>query len=270
MIGRSLGELRLRRRYGVYVLAAHRRNQNIGRKLDDLVVAVGDTLLLEGSAEDIARLAEDQELVDVAHPKVRPYRRRQAPVAMGVLALVVVLAAFDVAPILVLSFIGVVVILVLKCIDADEAFEFVEGRLLALIFGMLAVGQALEDSGAVTLIVDLATPLLRDLPGWAVLAAVYILGLTLTEFLSNNAVAVIYTPIAIALAQSLGYDPRPFAVAVMFSASVAFATPIGYQTHMMVYGPGGYRFTDYVKIGIPLDLLTAFVAILLIPLVWPL
>jgi di/tricarboxylate transporter len=270
MIGRSLGELRLRRRYGVYVLAAHRRNQNIGRRLDDLVVAVGDTLLLEGSAEDITRLAEDQEMVDITHPKVRPYRRKQAPIAFGVLAGVVILSALDVAPILVLSFIGVAIILVLRCIDADEAFEFVEGRLLALIFGMLAVGEALDQSGAVTLIVGTVAPLLAGLPGWAVIAAVYLLGLVLTEFLSNNAVAVIFTPVAIELGRQLGYDPRAFAVAVMFSASVAFATPIGYQTHMMVYGPGGYRFSDYVRIGVPLDLLTAAVACLLIPVFWPL
>lgn len=270
MIGRSLGELRLRRRYGVYVLAAHRQNQNIGRKLDDLVVAVGDTLLLEGTAEDIARLAEDQDLVDVAHPKARPYRRRQAPIAMGVLVGVVLLSALDVAPIMVLSFIGVVIILILRCIDADEAFEFVEGRLLAMIFGMLAVGEALDQSGAVELIVKSAAPYLADLPPWATIAAVYVLGLVLTEFLSNNAVAVILTPIAIELGRSLGYDPRPFAVAVMFSASVAFATPIGYQTHMMVYGPGGYKFSDYVRIGVPLDIVTAIVAIILIPVLWPL
>ncbi len=270
MIGRSLGELRLRRRYGVYVLAAHRRNQNIGRKLDDLVVAVGDTLLLEGSAEDIARLAEDQELVDITHPTVRAYRRAHAPIAMGVLAGVVILSALDIAPILVLSFIGVAIILVLRCIDADEAFEFVEGRLLAMIFGMLAVGEALDQSGAVTLIVTTVEPALSNLPGWAVIGAVYLIGLVLTEFLSNNAVAVIFTPIAIELGRQLGYDPRPFAVAVMFSASVAFATPIGYQTHMMVYGPGGYKFSDYVRIGIPLDIVTALVAILLIPVLWPL
>jgi di/tricarboxylate transporter len=270
MIGRSLGELRLRRRYGVYVLAAHRRNQNIGRKLDDLVVAVGDTLLLEGSPEDIARLAEDQELVDITQPKARPYRRKQAPVAMAVLAGVVILAALDVAPILALSFIGVAIIFVTRCIDGDEAFDFIEARLLAMIFGMLAVGEALDHTGAVDLIVRTVAPGLDGLPPWAVIAAVYVLGLVLTEFLSNNAVAVILTPIAIELARTLGHDPRPFAVAVMFSASVAFATPIGYQTHMMVYGPGGYRFTDFVRVGVPLDIVTALTAIALIPLLWPL
>lgn len=270
MIGRSLGELRLRRRYGVYVLAAHRRNQNIGRQLDDLVVRVGDTLLLEGSPEDIRRLAEDQDLVDIAHPKVRPFRRGQAPIAVAVLALVAILSGFDIAPIQVLAFIGAAVILVSRCIDADEAFEFIEGRLLALIFAMLAVGKGLESSGAVQMIVKGVGPLLETLPPWGALALVYVLGLVLTEFLSNNAVAVIFTPIAIEIARHLGLDPRPFAVAVMFSASVAFATPIGYQTNTMVFGPGGYRFSDYLRLGVPLDIVTAIVAILVIPLIWPL
>ncbi len=270
MIGRSLGELRLRRRYGVYVLAAHRRNQNIGRQLDDLVVRVGDTLLLEGSAEDIRRLAEDQDLVDISHPKVRPFRRGQAPIAVAVLAFVAILSGFDVAPIQVLAFIGAAVILVSRCIDADEAFEFIEGRLLALIFAMLAVGKGLESSGAIQMIVSGVGPVFEMLPPWGALALVYVMGLVMTEFLSNNAVAVIFTTIAIEIARHLGLDPRPFAVAVMFSASVAFATPIGYQTNTMVFGPGGYRFSDYLRLGVPLDIVTAVVAILVIPLIWPL
>lgn len=270
MIGRSLGELRLRRRYGVYVLAAHRRNQNIGRQLDDLVVVVGDTLLLEGAPEDIGRLASDMDLVDVNRPTVRAFRRSHMPLAAGALLTVVVLSAFNVAPIMLLAMIAVAALLLFKSIDADEAFSFVDGRLLAMIFSMLIVGEALDESGAVKLIVDAVAPYLMGLHPIAALFAVYFLGLTLTEFLSNNAVAVIYTPIAIHLAITLGLDPRPFAVAVMFSASVAFATPIGYQTHMMVYGPGGYRFSDFLRLGIPMDIVTGIVACLTIPLIWPL
>jgi di/tricarboxylate transporter len=111
---------------------------------------------------------------------------------------------------------------------------------------------------------------MEGLPPFLMILAVYLLGVLLTEFLSNNAVAVIYTPIAIELAQSLGVDPRPFVVAVMFSATLAFATPVGYQTNMMVYGPGGYRFTDFTRIGVPLNILLALVASLAIPLIWPL
>lgn len=270
LIGRTLGELRLRRRYGVYVLAVHRRNQNIGRQLDDLIVQVGDTLLLEGAAEDIARLATDVDLVNVSKPTVKPYRRSHMPLAILALLAVVTLSALDVAPILVLAMLAATLLMVTRSVDPDEALHAIDGRLLAMIFGMLAVGEGLDNSGAVKLIVDAVAPLLQGLPPIAALAAVYFLGLVLTEFLSNNAVAVIFTPIAMQLAVSLGLDPRPFAVAVMFSASVAFATPIGYQTHMMVYGPGGYKFSDFLRLGLPLDVVTGIAAVLTIPLVWPL
>lgn len=270
MIGRRLGDLRLRRRYGVYPVAAHRRNQNIGRQLDDLEIRVGDTLLLEGAPEDIARLVSDMDLTGVTHPSAKPFRRSHAPIAALALLAVVGLAAFDVAPILVLSFMAAAVILLTRCVDPDEAFDFVEARLLAMIFAMLAIGGALEHTGAVQLVVDAVAPYLQGLSPFWTLFCVYFLGLILTEVLSNNAVAVILTPIAIQLAIQLGHDPRPFVVAVMFSASVAFATPIGYQTHMMVYGPGGYRFSDFMRVGIPLDIVTGVVACLAIPLFWPL
>ena len=270
MIGRRLGDLRLRRRYGVYVLAAHRRSQNIGRQLDDLEVRVGDTLLLEGAPEDIARLAADMDLVDVSRPSARPFRRTKAPIAVACLLAVVTLASFDVAPIMALAFLASAVVLITRCVDAEEAFSFVDARLMAMIFAMLAVGEALEHTGTVTLVVDFVAPWLRGLPPFATLIAVYFLGLVMTEILSNNAVAVLLTPVAIALAQSLGHDPRAYVVAVMFSATVAFATPIGYQTHLMVYGPGGYKFSDFVKVGVPLDIICGIVACLTIPLFWPL
>ena len=270
MIGRTLGQLRLRRRYGVYPLAVHRRNQNIGRQLDDLVVRVGDTLLLEGAPEDIQRLATEMELVDISRPSARAYRRDKAPIALLALLGIVVLAALGVAPILLLSFLAVVLVLVSRCIDADEAFSFVEGRLLALVFAMLAVGAALESSGAVEMIVRSASPWLMLLPPVLVIWAVYSLTSFLTELVSNNAVAVIVTPIAIGLAQALGFDPRPFVIAVMIAASASFATPIGYQTNTMVYGPGGYRFADFLKVGIPLNLSLGIVVSVLIPLIWPL
>lgn len=270
MIGRTLGEMRLRRRYGVYVIAAHRRSQNIGRQLDELVVQVGDTLLLEGRLEDIKRLADDMDMVDVSHPKQRAYRRGKAPIAIGALLLVVLLSSLDVAPILILSFMAVSLILLTRCIDSDEALEFVDGRLMAMIFAMLAVGEGLDRSGAVNLIVGGVRPFLEGLSPFLLILAVYLIGLIMTEFLSNNAVAVIFTPIAIELAQALGADPRPFVVAVMFSATLAFATPIGYQTNMMVYGPGGYKFTDFTKIGVPLNLITWLLCSALIPLIWPL
>jgi di/tricarboxylate transporter len=270
MIGRSLGNMRLRRRYGVYPLAVHRRSQNIGRQLDDLVVQVGDTLLLEGAMEDIRRLATDMDLVDVTQPSERAYRRSHAPIVIGVLAGVVGLSALGVASIQMLALIGVVIVLLTRCIDADEAFGFIEGRLLALIFGMLIVGAGLEASGAVQLLVDAIAPHLQGLPHWALLLAVYTLAGVLTEVVSNNAVAVIVTPVAIGLAHTMGVDPRPLVIAVMFAASAAFATPIGYQTNTLVYGPGGYRFADFLKVGVPLNVLMAITVCTIVPLIWPL
>ncbi len=270
MIGRTLGALRLRRRYGVYVLAVHRRNQNFGRQLDELEVRVGDTLLLEGAPEDIQRLAADLNVVDVAKPSQRAYRRGHAPLAIASLVGIVGLAAFGVAPILLLAVLAVAVVLVTRCIDADEAFSFVDGRLLALIFSMLAIGAALEASGAVRLIVEAMAPWLAQLPPFLIVWAVYLLTSVLTELVSNNAVAVVVTPIAIGLAGALGIDPRALVVAVMVAASASFATPIGYQTNMLVYGPGGYRFTDFLRVGIPLNLSVGLLASALIPFIWPL
>lgn len=164
LVGRSLGQLRLRRRYGVYPLAVHRRNQNIGRQLDDLVVRVGDTLLLEGAPADIQRLAADVGLVDIAQPSARAYRRKHAPIALLALIAVVGLSAAGVAPILMAAIVAVAVVLLTRCIDAEEAFSFIDGRLLALIFAMLAVGAALDASGAVALIVNAVAPSLMALP----------------------------------------------------------------------------------------------------------
>ena len=270
MVGRSLGSLRLRRRYGVYPLAVHRRNQNIGSQIDDLVVRVGDTLLIEGDPEDIQRFAADMDLVDVSKPSERAYRRGKAPIAIAAMAGIVILAAFNIAPILALAVVAVAVVLLTGCIDAEEAFSFVEGRLLALIFAMLAVGAALDHTGGIALIVGRIAPALVDLPPWVLVWAVYYMTTILTELVSNNAIAVIMAPIAIALGQTMGVDPRPLVVAVMIAASACFATPIGYQTNMLVYGPGGYRFTDFMRIGIPLNLSLGVVVCLTIPLIWPL
>ncbi|QIK40313.1 SLC13 family permease [Pontivivens nitratireducens] len=270
LVGRTLGGLRLRRRYGVYPLAIHRRNQNLGRQMDDVVVRVGDTLLIEGDPEDIQRLARDVDLVNLAQPIERPYRRTHSPVVLAVLFGVVALATFGIAPIHILSLIGVAIVLAARAIDSDEAMDFVDGRLLALIFSMLIIGRGLQDAGSVDLIANTVAPYLGLLPPPLMVWAVILMTSVLTELVSNNAVAVVVTPVAIGLAQALGVDPRPLVVGVMVAASASFATPIGYQTNTLVYGPGGYRFTDFVRIGAPLNLLIGAVSAFIIPLLWPL
>ncbi len=268
LIGRVLGDLRLRRRYGVYPLALHRRDEKMGGVLEETRLQTGDTLLLEGSPEDIHRLAEEQGLAELTLPSERPYRRRRAPWMVAILGLVVLGATFGVMPIAGLAVIGVAVALVTRCIDAEEAFQLVEIRLLALIFAMLGVGRALERTGAVELLVHAAGPWVMDLPPALILWFVFLISSLLTELVTNNAVAAVMTPIAISLAAELGIDPRPFVVAVMFAASCSFATPIGYQTNTLVYAAGGYRFTDYMRLGIPMNLGVGILAALLIPLFW--
>ena len=270
MVGRRLGGMRLRRRYGVYPLAVHRRNQNIGTNIENLVVRVGDTLLLEGAPEDIGRLAQDMNLADITKPTERAYRRRHAPIVIAVLAAIVVLSGLGLSPIAPLAFLGVAVVLLTRCIDADEAFSFIDGRLLALIFAMLSVGAGLEASGAVQMIVTSASPLLMNLSPFFLILSIYVLTLSLTELVTNNAVAVVLTPIVISLGLALGIDPRPLVVTVMLGASAAFATPIGYQTNTLVYGPGGYKFTDFIRVGLPMHFVMAPTAAFFIPMFWPL
>ncbi|HUG61954.1 MAG TPA: SLC13 family permease, partial [Methylomirabilota bacterium] len=249
LVGRMLREERLRRRYGVYPIALHRAGENVERRLEAVRLQVGDTLLMEGSPEDLARLAEDAGLVNLSEPAERAVRSDKAPLALLALAAVVLLNALDVMPIAGLAWIGVAFVLVTRCIDSDEAFAAVDWRIVILIYTMLTVGSALETSGAVQLIVGAAEPLLVGLPPIVLLAVIYALASLLTEIVTNNAVAVVVTPVVIGLALQLGLDPRPFVVVVMFAASASFATPIGYQTNTLVYSAGGYKFMDFVKVG---------------------
>jgi len=270
LVNVRLGERRLRRRYGVYPLAVHRRNDRVGDRIDDVVLKVGDTLLLEGDPADLRRLSDDLNLIDLTKPKGRSFRRDRAPIVLATLAGVVGASALGILPISAAAIIGVAVVLLTKCIDADEAFDQVDGRLLALIFAMLAIGKALQTSGAAALIAGNLAPLLIGVAPWIALWLVYLIASTMTELLSNAAVAVVVTPIAITLAGQMGVDPRPFVVAVMLAASLSFATPIGYQTNTMVYSPGGYKFTDFMRLGVPMNLGMGLIASLLIPFFWPL
>jgi di/tricarboxylate transporter len=269
MLGRRLSDLHLRRRFGVYTLAVHRHNQNIAQNLHSLIITLGDTLLLEGAAEDIKRLAQEFAVVDISQPTVQAFRRRHAPIAFGTILGLVLMAGFGLAPLFVLSLVAAAILLVTRAIDAEEAFAFVQGRLLVLIFSMLAIGAGLGHAGAVALVVKALTPAIAGLSPFLLIWCFYLLTSLLTEVVSNNAVAVIITPLAIALAHDLGVDPRPLVVAVMVAASASFATPIGYQTNTLVYGPGGYRFSDFLRVGVPLNLSIGLLSAWFIPKLWP-
>jgi di/tricarboxylate transporter len=199
----------------------------------------------------------------------RAYRRGRAPIALLALLAVVGLAALNVAPIAIVSLVAVALILILRCIDSEEAWGAIDAQILVLIFAMLIVGVGLQETGAVQLIVDTLAPVLDGLPPILLLAAIYAVTSILTEMVTNSAVAVILTPIAVGLAAQAGIDPRPLVVAVMFGASASFATPIGYQTNTLVYGAGDYRFTDFLKIGVPMNLIVGAASVIAIPLFFP-
>ena len=267
---RMIGRLHWRRRFGVYPMALHRQGEAVDMRLAKMRLAVGDTLLLDGSPDDIARLIEEERLITLSSVTSRAFRRSRAPVAIGTMAAVVVLAALNVAPILTLALVGVAVVFLTKCIDAEEGIGSIDGRLLLLIVSMLTLGSALEQSGALTLIVEGLSPMLGTAHPIVALILVYALTSILTELVTNNAVAVLMAPIAAGVAMQLGLDPRPFVVAVMFGASASFATPIGYQTNTLVFSAGGYRFLDFVRIGLPMNIIIGLVTVLVIPLIWPL
>jgi len=253
--GERIVDLSLGRRYGVRVLGAHRHRHIPGSDLESVKLRPADKLLLEGPPDNFDALTEDADLVSVSRPSGRPYRRGKAPIALLALVAVVVLAALNVADIGILAMLAVAGILVLRCIDSDEAWSSIDGSILVLIFSMLIIGAGLERSGGVNLIVNAVAPTLAELPPLATLVAIYVISSVLTELVTNNAVAVLVAPIAIGLAAQMGIDPRPYLIAVMIGASASFATPIGYQTNTLVYGAGNYRFSDFLKIGIPMNVI---------------
>ncbi|QJD59437.1 SLC13 family permease [Pseudomonas sp. gcc21] len=267
---RPMRDLNLTARYGIHVLAVHRQNENIQENLDDFQLQFGDVMLVEGSPAQIRKFADNGDLISLNTVQERAYRRNKAPIAIAAVLLVMLLAALNIMPIEGLAMIAAVTVVATGCLDTEDAYKAIDWRILALIFGMLSISIAMNKVGLIESLVDQVVALSPLLGPLFMLSFVYLLTSVLTEVISNNAVAVLLTPIAIGVAQQLGADPRPFVVAVMFAASASFATPIGYQTNTFVYSAGGYRFSDFMRIGIPLNLIMWITATLVIPWVWPL
>lgn len=268
-VGKTLREMNFRQRYGVLILAVHRQGENLREHFEDVRLAFGDTLLVQGPAEGIHRLMQERDFLNLTEPKQRAYRPHRAPIAIGAITLVIVFGSFELLPIAAVALIAAIVVVVARCLDVEEAYESVEWNLLFIIFGMLALGHAMETTGAAHLLATGVTGAFGRFGPAATLSVTYFVAMLLTEFIGNNAVAVLLTPITFEIAASLGLDARPFAVAVMFGSSASFATPIGYQTNTYVFGAGGYRFVDFPRVGVPLNLLLWIVASFLIPYFWP-
>lgn len=266
--GQTLKDVDFRSRYKALVLAIQRRGEAIHDKLNSVRLELGDALLIQVPESELARLRTDEGFIvldDVEHPGTR---RRKVPVVLAVTAAVVGLAALGVMPILVSALLGCMALVLTGCIDLEEAYEAIDWKVIFLLGGILPMGIAMERSGAAGLIAQNAIGFVGPLGPVAVLAVFYLMTAILTEAMSNNATAVLLAPIAISTAQQLGIDPRPLLMAVTFAASTGFATPIGYQTNTMIFNLGGYRFTDFLRTGVPLNIIFWIISVISIPVIW--
>ncbi|KGB55815.1 putative sodium/sulfate symporter [Sphingopyxis sp. LC81] len=255
-IDRPLAEIPFLQRQRVRILGVTRFRHLPGPTLSENRIRAADRLLIDADEANIAQLRDNPNLIGLAMASVTAFRRRRAWIAILVMASAVLLSATDVMSIGIAAFIGVAIVLLTRCIDASEAWGSIDGDVLILIFAMLAVGAALEQSGSVALMVGALDPILAGAPQWAVIAIVYFSALLLSELLSNNAVAALMGPLVIGIAEATGVAPQPLLIALMLGASACFATPVGYQTNTLVYAAGDYRFMDFVRIGVPLNILT--------------
>lgn len=237
------------------IIGASRHHHQAGPDLANMKLRAGDRLWISATPENLGQAITDPHLVVSNNPLAKPFLRRRAYLVLFAFVCVVLLAAAGVMPIGQLAFIGVGAMLLLKIIDTAEAWEALDLDLILLICGMLIVGITLQKTGAVTMVVDTITPYLRGLHPLLVIIVVYLLCSVFTELVSNSAVAIIMTPLVILLAQKLGLEPRTLILTVMFGASASFATPIGYQTNTLVYRAGNYQFADFLKVGLPMNIL---------------
>lgn len=267
---RPIRDLDLLARYGIHLIAVHRKNASFSQIGDDFQLQVGDVLLVEGTPAQIKRFCDNGDLFAITDGKQVTNRQHKAPIALATIVGVMLLAAIDVMPIEGLAIIGAALVVVTGCIRADEAYKAIEWPILVLIFGMLAISIAMRDSGLDQIMANQLVGLGGGLSPWLMLSLVILITSFATEFISNNAVAVLFTPVVIGVAQQLGVDPRPFVVGVMFAASCSFATPIGYQTNTLVYSAGNYRFADFARMGVPMNIITWIASSVLIPIFWPL
>ncbi len=268
-IGRRVRALGLSRKHGVQVLALRRLGRRHQYKLLDLSLRAGDVLLVQGEPESLRLLAEEGDVILVEGVERSLTFPEKAPLALGILAAVVVLAALEVAPIVMLALAGVGLMLLTRCIDARDTVRALDPQVILLLAGTIPLGLAMEKSGLAGEIATKFVELVGDRGTWVIIAGLYVLTITLTEIVSNNACAVLLTPIALGIATQVGMDAKPLMMAIAFGASASFATPIGYQTNTLVMGPGGYKFVDYFRIGLPLNLVMAATASLLIPWFFP-
>ena len=268
LIGMTCREVGIREEFGVSIFAIQRKGRHHQKEIGDIELRMGDILLVRGPMEEVARLRKSDSfiLLEGVHEEVR--ERHKAPIAIGVIVLIVLLAAFGVYPISVMALAGVAVVLLSGLLSPREAYRAIDWPVLVLIASMIALGKAMEKTEALDLVAHQLISVFGTFGPYAILWVFYFFTAALSLMILNKPAAALLTPLAIILAHELRVDAKPFIMAVAFAASTAMATPMGYQTNLLVYGPGGYNFSDFVKFGLPLNLLVGVIACILIPLIW--
>lgn len=273
LVGRSIREAHFRTHYDAAVIAVYRGGERIQGKIGDIRIEPGDALLLQGHPEFVARHRNDRDFLLVsAVDGARPVRHERSWLAVGILAVMVLVASLETqlgVSVFLAATLGAAAMVATGCLSIDAARKSVDLPVLAGIVGALVIGGAIQKTGLGAQVASGIVGLSSAFGPWGVLAGVYLLTLFFTELVTNNAAVALAFPIAQAAAAQMGVQLLPFAIVVAIAASAGFATPLGYQTHLMIYGPGGYRFADFVRVGLPLDLLCMVVTVGLVPLVYP-
>ncbi len=273
LVGKSLMEINFRRRFGSFILAIRREGAILRRKIAHVMLRAFDTLLVYGPRDKIKELSESGNFIVLGEIEATLQKNRFWWVSLVVIISAVFLAALGLVPILKGALVGMIILLVLRVISTNEAYQTINWQVIVLIAALIPIGIVIQKSGtaewlatAMNNVVEQFDPALRPV---VMVSLIYLMTMILTEMASNAATAIIMTPIAISAAMQIGLDPKPFIFSVCFAASASFITPIGYQTNLMVYGPGGYKFSDYVKVGLPLAIFLWIMATFLIPVLWP-
>lgn len=267
LIGGTLVSTDFRRRYGCTVVAMQKHGEILRQRLANVRLGFGDTLLLHGDRPTLEMIQRDPSFVAAEGAPQELFRKEKIPIALAILGGVVLFAVLGV-PILATAMAGCVLMVLTGCLKPHELHASIRWDVIFLLAGLIPLGVALEKTGGAALIGQLVAGAAEFMPPVAVLMLFYVAVTIMTELVSNNASVVVLVPVGIATAQGLGLDPRAFVLAIMFAASTSFMTPIGYQTNTMVYGPGGYKFLDFTRVGAPLNLILAVVTPLLIAAIW--
>lgn len=273
LVGKSLMASNFRQRFGAFILAIRREGDIFRKKIAHVILQAFDTLLVYGPAKKIESLSNKGDFIVLGEVKAELRKQRFWWVSIIIILGAVILAALGIMPIMKGTLIGVALLLALKVLTPQESYQSIHWQVIVLIAALIPVGIVIQTTGTAEWIGKIISKIARmSSPEWHahfLLALIYLITMILTEISSNAATAIIMTPVALAVSVQMGFDSRPFIFAVAFAASASFITPVGYQTNLMVYGPGGYKFSDFIRVGFPLAILFWVSAIIFLPMIWP-